>query len=135
MDGVVATRSVLVADAAMTGLVPGVRIIAGPLPLNITLPAISLESISKVDLNIPAPGSTRFVRERVQVTVHAKNYPEQKAILRAVRHAAADKLFPTVAGISGITIHTESAGPDFMSEDASIWMGSQDLMVKYTEER
>lgn len=135
MDGVAAVRSVLAADAALIALVPAARIIAGPLGLNAVLPAISLESISKVDMNLPSPGATRFVRERVQVTVHAKNYLSQKAILRAVRHAAADKLYPEVPGISGVTIHTESAGPDFMSEDASIWMGSQDMMVKYTEER
>lgn len=135
MDGVAAMRSVLVADAAMTALVPVSSILAGPLPLNDALPALALQSVSKVDRNIPAPGATRHVRERVQVTVAARNYPEQKSILRAVRHAAADKLDPSVVGLEGVTIHTESAGPDFMAEDASIWMGAQDFILTYTEQR
>jgi hypothetical protein len=135
MDGVAVVRSVLVADTALVELVPASRVIAGPLPLNVTLPALSLLSISKVDRNLPAPGATRFVRERVQVTVQARNYPEQKSILRAVRHAAADRLNVVANGLEAVTIHTESAGPDFMSEDASIWLGSQDFIVTYLETR
>lgn len=135
MDGVAAVRSVLVADSAMTALVPAAKIIAGPLPLGIQPPAVSLQSISKVDLNVPSPGATRMVSERVQVTVMAANYPSQKSILRAVRHAAADQLYPTVPGISGVTIHTDSAGPDMTNDESSLWIGSQDFFAKYTEQR
>jgi hypothetical protein len=145
MDGVTAARSVLVADTALVTLVPNYtpagetaprsRIIAGPAPLGTPLPFVMLESVSKVDLNIPSPGADRFVTERVQVTVVARNYPEQKAVLRAVRHAAADKLNPAVTGITGITIHTDSAGPDFYDPDYAGWRGSQDFRVKYTEQR
>jgi len=139
MDGVAAVRSVLVADVALLTLVPNVggksQVIAGPMAIGTTLPAIGLQSISKTDLNIPSPGTHRFVTERVQVTVMAGNYRSQKDILRAVRKAAADQIYPTVAGISGVTIHTEGAGPDFMNEAGSIWLGSQDFVVRYTEER
>jgi hypothetical protein len=135
MDGVAAVRAALVADTALAGLVPDDRVIAGPLPLNVTLPALSLMSISKVDLNTPAPGATRFVRERVQVMVYARNYPQQKEVMRAVRHAAADKINFSAGEIRNVTIHTDSAGPDLMTEDASVWIGSQDLMTTYTEQR
>ena len=134
MDGVAAVRSVLVADGTVTGLVPVGRIIAGALPQGFTLPAIALESISKMDRNILHPGSDRHVNERVQVTVLAKTYPSQKAILRAIRHAAADT-FPTVTGMSNVTIHTDGAGPDLINEDASIRIGTQDFRVDYTETR
>ena len=134
MDGVAAVRSVLVADGTVTGLVPVGRIIAGALPQGFTLPAIALESISKMDRNILHPGSDRHVNERVQVTVLAKTYPSQKAILRAIRHAAADT-FPTVTGMSNVTIHTDGAGPDMINEDASIRIGTQDFRVDYTETR
>ncbi len=133
MDGVAAVRSVLVADAAMTDLTP--RIFAGPAPLGTALPFVMLSSISVVDMNIPSPGADRFVTERVQVTVVGRNYPEQKALIRAVRHAAADKLYPAVPGISGVTIHTDTGGPDFYDEDYAGWRSSQDLKVKYTEQR
>lgn len=135
MDGVAAVRSVLAANGALTALVPAAKIIAGPLPLNTAAPAITLQSISIVDRNLPNPGVKRHVVERVQVTVLAPNYPSQKNILRAIRKAAADKFYPAVSGIDQVTIVTESAGPDFMNEQASLWLGSQDLRVTYNELR
>src|ERR1044072_7272674 len=118
MDGIAAVRSVLVADAGVTALVPAAKIVAGPLPLSTQPPALSLTMASLVDRNIPAPGLTRHVTERGQVTVLARNLPEQKNILRAVRDAAADQFNPVVPGISGVRIQTEGGGPDFMNEEA-----------------
>ena len=135
MDGVAAVRSVLVADSAVTDLVPAARVFAGPAPLGTVLPFVMLESISKQDRNLPSPGATRFVTERVQVTVVAASYPSQKTTLRAVRHAAADKINPAVAGLSGVTIHTDTGGPDFYDADYSGWRGSQDFRTRYTETR
>lgn len=135
MTGVVAVRTALVADAALIAIVPASRIISGVLPQNITLPAISLQSISKVDRNIANPGTYRHVSERVQVTVLAANYPAQRTLLDAVRRAAADNLGTVVSGLSRVTIHTEGAGPDFMNEAANIYQGSQDFRVTYSEER
>ena len=135
MDGVAAVRFVLVADTALVALVPTDRIVAGPLPLGMGVPAISLHRVSGSDLNLARPAAKRFVTEHVQVTVLAADYPSQKAILRAVRHAAADQLYPAVPGISGVTIHTEGAGPDFMNAAATLWQGSQDFAVKFSETR
>lgn len=135
MDGVAAIVTVLTADAALTALVPSARIQAGVLPQGTMLPAISVTSVSKNDRNIPAPGANRHVTERVQVTVLAANYDSQKQVLRAVRKAAADKIDASVSGISGVTIHTESAGPDFMDEAATIYLGSQDFRVAFSEAR
>jgi hypothetical protein len=135
MDGVAAIRSVLVADAPVVALAPVARIFEGPAPLGTALPFVMLESISTVDLNIPSPGADRFVTERVQVTVVAKNVPERQAVKRAVKRAAADKINPPVPGISGVTIHTDSAGPNGYDPDYAGWRGSQDFRVKYTEQR
>jgi len=135
MDGVAAVRVALIADAAMIALVPTARIFAGPAPLGTPLPFVMLESISKTDRNIPAPGATRHVRERVQVSVVGLNYPQQKQLLRAVRHAAADRINVAVTGLTNVTIHTDSAGPDFYDVDYAGWRGSQDFMTKYLETR
>lgn len=134
MSGVIAVRQVLVANAALTTLVPAGRIGAGVLPQGTPLPGISLESVSANDRNLPNPGVTRFVVERVQVTILANDYDSVQAILQAVRKAAADT-FPTVAGLMRVTIHTESTGPDFMNEQASIFMRSQDFRVTYSQAR
>ncbi|GFE73451.1 DUF3168 domain-containing protein [Novosphingobium sp. TCA1] len=135
MDGVAALRAVLVANADLTAIAAPDNISAGPRPAGMPLPSVMISRVSATDRNIPSPGMTRHVRERVQVTVLARNYPEQKALLRAVRHAAADRVGLDVPGVSNVTIHTEAAGPDFMSEDTSIWIGVQDFIVTYTETR
>lgn len=133
MTGVVAVRAALAADTALTALVPVEKIVTGPIPQDTALPALSLESISTVDLNIPSPSGTRFVTERVQVTILANTEPQRRAVKAAVKKACADKLNVTVSGLSSVSIHTLSAGPDMMSEDASVWQASQDLRVKYNE--
>lgn len=133
MDGVSVVYSLLVNDAELIALVPAAKIMAGPLPLNTQAPAISIASVSQSYLNMPSPGASKFTTERVQVTVLARNYPEQKTILREVKSAAADKM-PTIAGLEYVTVHTDSAGPDFMNEDASLYLGSQDFRIKFNQE-
>jgi hypothetical protein len=134
MNGVIAVRSLLVADTRVTALVPVARIASGMLPQGTDLPAISLMSVSSVDRNVPAPGSKRRVTERVQVTVLAQTYPEVKAILAAVRNAAADQM-PAIDGLTDVTVHTDSAGPDFLDEETGIHMQSQDFRVAFNEAR
>lgn len=134
MNGVIAVRSLLVADTGVTGPVPIARIAAGMLPQGIDLPAISLMSVSSVDRNVPAPGPNRRVTERVQVTVLARTYPEAKAIIAAVRAAAADRM-PQIDGLSDVTVHTDSAGPDFLDEETGIHMQAQDFRVSFNEAR
>ena len=134
MNGVIAVRSLLVADTGVTSLVPVARIAAGMLPQGTGLPAISLMSVSSVDRNVPAPGTKRRVTERVQVTVLARTYPETKAIVAAVRKAAADQM-PAIDGLFDVTVHTDSAGPDFLDEETGIHMQTQDFRVSFNEAR
>ena len=134
MNGVIAVRLLLVGDTGVTALVPTARIAAGMLPQGTDLPAISLMSVSSVDRNIPAPGPKRRVTERVQVTVLARTYPEAKTLIAAIRAAAADQM-PTVDGLFDVTVHTDSAGPDFLDEETGIHMQTQDLRVSFNEAR
>ncbi len=134
MNGVIAVRSLLVADTGVTLLVPVARIAAGMLPQGTDLPAISLMSVSSIDRNIPAPGAKRRVTERVQVTVLARTYPEVKASISAVRQAAADQM-PAIDGLFDVTVHTDSAGPDFLDKETGIHMQTQDFRVSFNEAR
>lgn len=134
MNGVITVRSLLVGDARLTSLVPVARIAAGMLPQGTDLPAISLMSVSSVDRNVPAPGAKRRVTERVQVTVLARTYPEVKAIIATVRQAAADQM-PNIDGLFDVTVHTDSAGPDFLDEETGIHMQTQDFRVSFNEAR
>lgn len=132
MNGVVAVRALLAAHAPLTSLVPVAQIVAGVVPQGSALPALSLMSVSSTDRNIMKAGAVRRVTERVQVTVLAATYPAAKAILKAVRQAAADRT-PTIAGITQVTVHTDSAGPDFLDEQAGIHMQTQDFRVSFNE--
>ena len=134
MNGVIAVRSLLVADIGLTALVPLSRIAAGMLPQGTDLPAISLMSVSSIDRNVQAPGAKRRVTERVQVNVLARTYPEVKAIITAARQAAADRM-PTIDGLFDVTVHTDSAGPDFLDEETGIHMQTQDFRVSFNEAR
>ncbi len=134
MNGVIAVRNLLVGDLRVTALVPPERIAAGTLPQGTVLPAIALMSIGSVDRNIPSPGPKRRVTERVQVTVLARTYPEAKAIIAAVRAAAADRM-PQIDGLSDVTVHTDSTGPDFLDDETGIHMQTQDFRVSFTEAR
>ena len=134
MNGVIAVRSLLVGDLRVTTLVLPERIAAGTLPQGIVLPAIALTSIGSTDRNIPSPGPKRRVSERVQVTVLARAYPEAKAIITAVRAAAADRM-PAIDGLTEVTVQTDSAGPDFLDEETGIHMQTQDFRVSFNEAR
>ena len=135
MSGVKAIVSLLTGNGALTAVVPAVRIMAGVLPQGTALPHCSIMRVSATDLNIPTPATKRQVRELVQVTVLASTYPEQQQVLALVKKAAADQLYPTVSGMSGVTVHTAGTGPDFMDDAASIYIGTQDFTVIYSEER
>ena len=132
MNGVAAIRVGLVADAALIAIVPADRIAAGVLPTGTALPALSIMQVSSTDLNIPAPGAKRHVVDRVQVTALATTYVELRATLAAAKAACADS-FPTVAGISEVSILTDGAGPDFMDDEAKFYLGSQDFVVAYNQ--
>lgn len=134
MDGVAILRAILVADNALTTLVPKERISAGVLGLGTELDAISITRVSGVDLNMPSPGPDRHVTERVQATALAATYPKLRSILKAIKAAAADHV-GAIAGAADVTVHTDVAGPDFMDDQASIHMGSQDFIVGFTEPR
>lgn len=134
MSGVSIIRALLVGDAANVALVPKVRIAAGVLPKGTKLPAQSIETVTMNDRNIPAPGGWRHVSELVRVTGLASTYPQLDAVMKAQKKACADRL-PTIAGLRNITVHTAGAGPDFMDEEASIYMRSQTYRVTYSEAR
>lgn len=134
MDGAKVLHQLLTGYTPLTGLVPATRIQAGVLPQGIALPALSITTVSMVDRNLLNAEAYRLVTERVQVTVLASSYPQMKDVLRKVRAAASDR-FPTVTGLRNVTVHTDSTGPDFINESASIYLIPQDFRVTYSERR
>jgi hypothetical protein len=134
MDGTAVILARLLGDADLLALVPADQIIGDELPAGIALDAISVTHVSGADREVLAPGATRHVEDRVQVSVAAATQPRKKAILRAVKTACAD-FVGSIAGLTNVTVRTAGTGPDFFDQQASIRFGSQDFIVGYTETR
>lgn len=132
MSSVKIIRALLVADTALIALVPAVRVMAGILPQGTAWPAIGITEVGGIDHQALSAGATSHSTSRVQVTIVASSYPEQKVLLRAVRHACRDKR-GTIAGITGVSVLLGSKGPDFNDTDTGFFMQSQDFSVSYTE--
>lgn len=132
MSAVKIIRALLVADSALTALVPAARIIAGVLPQGTALPAVAVTEVSRITRNILKAGAYAQSTSRVQVSVMATTYPQQKQLLGAVRHACRDRI-GTVAGVANVSVLLDSAGPDFNDPDTGFFMQSQDFEVSFTE--
>jgi len=133
MSGVIAIRFLLANDAAVLAAVPASKIMAGVIPLDTVLPAIGISHISTVERNTVAMNSAEVMAtERVQVTVEAKSYADQKSILELVRKACPNT-HGTVNGIAVDSILPEIAGPDLRDDDLLIFVQSRDFIVKFIE--
>lgn len=133
MSGVGIVRTLLAANAPLVAVVPPARIMAGDLPPNTSLPAIDIRKVSDVShRHMKMPASGNHWAERVQVTVHAATYPQQRSILALVR-AGLPSTRGAVGSYSCDSISMDLGGPDMFDPDASIYSGSQDFIVRYIE--
>lgn len=131
MSDVIAIRHLLANHAPLTAVVPAANIQPGPMPLGTTIPAISIAHISGV-WNSQVSTQGRQCTARVQVTVKAATYPQQKQIIALVR-AAVPRTRGVVNGVSVDSIQRLPDGPDFGDDDVGIFMQTQDFMVRYNE--
>lgn len=133
MSAVKVMRALLQAHPALTALLPGEKIVAGTVPQATVLPAIGIKEVGSNEFSTIAQQELgTLVRSRVQVTVYAKSYPEQKRLLQAA------KLGPgiytgIIAGVPVRSVRRGDVGPDFCDEDAGIYEQSRDFFVSYIE--
>lgn len=133
MSSVVTIRRLLVANSALTAIVPSAKIFAGVVPLNAVLPAIGVTSVSAVPRNTASMKEPdRMATSRVQVTVFTKSYPQKKQLLNLVRQAV-----PNTNGMVGsvmvLSVLPDIVGPDLDDTDAQIYSQSRDYKVSYIE--
>lgn len=131
MDAVAVMRALLAAYAPLVALV-GTKIHAGDVPLD-EAPAVGIREISRVEQNtVGRAGEKTLVTARVQVTVYAKSYRDQKAVLNAAR------LGPgvhngTVADVQVLSVLREGVGPDLSDPAAGSFEQSRDFKISYRE--
>ena len=131
MSGVAICRTLLSANSALTAVVPAIKIMAGVIPLNTVLPAVSVAQISAMSHNdIAMDSSPKLITERVQVTVMCKSYPQQKQLLVLVK-AALQNTYAVVAGFQCYSIIDDIEGPDIQDVSLDIYFQSCDFMVRF----
>jgi hypothetical protein len=131
MSDVKAIRYLLANNSSLTAAVPADRI-ASDLPQGVALPAIEVSHISTSYRHTIASDGRDQCRSRVQVTVHASSRPSQKAIQALVR-GALPRLRGLVNGVDVDSILKDAIGPDLRNDEITVFSGSQDFFITYTE--
>lgn len=132
MSDVKVIRYLLATSAGLTAVVPSARILAGRVPQGTTLPALCVQHVSTVRRHAVAATAVKLCTARVQVTVYASTYVQQKEIMTLVR-AALPQTRGTVNGVEVDSIHHELDGPDFDDDTTEIYMESVDYKVTFHE--
>jgi hypothetical protein len=146
MSGVAVIRHLLANNSAVTtalGAGPPVatsRIMAGDLPLNTVLPAISIAQVSGIPrLTVAMTEPNRLNTDRVQVSVLFKGpqgspagtgYPGVRALLVLVL-AACPNQRGTINGVAVDSILPDIEGPDLADVATALYSGSRDFIVKW----
>ena len=131
MSGVAVIRGLLAANSALVAVVPASKIMAGVIPLGTALPAISLAQISGMARqSISRTQAKRYCTDRVQVTVMAKTYGQQKQVLALVQ-AACPNTRGTVNAVACESVIDDAVGPDVFDAEANLYFQSQDYLVSY----
>lgn len=140
MSGVAVIVSLLKASTAITALVPAAKIMAGDLPLNTVLPAISVTEIdAQPRLTVAMNEPNRMHTERVQVSVLFKGpqgtpagtgYPGVYSVMKLLL-AACPHTHGTVNGITVVAIQPDTEGPDLSDDATALYSRSRDFIVKW----
>lgn len=128
MSGVAIARAMLVDDSELKKRV--VTIMAGNLPINTQLPAILIRQISGQEFQLLNRNVTQLVTERIQVTVLATTYLEQKGIIGMIR-AAMKPIRGDVNGFYVDSIRPDIDGPDLYTESPITFEQSIDYMIRF----
>lgn len=132
MSDVKVVRYLLANNSGLIAVVPATKIMAGVIPQGTVLPAIAVSHVSTVRQQLISAGVTQLCTSRVQITVHARTYVEQKSVLALVR-SALPRTHGAVSGVNVDSLVHNLDGPDFRDDEAGIFMGSVDYMVTFNE--
>jgi len=131
MSAVTIMRALLLGHAPLVALVPPARIVAGDVPDG-DLPAIGIREISGIERDTVARAGSSLITSRVQVTVYAASYPQQKAILKAAK-LGAGVFTGQVAGYAVRSVLRDMIGPDLGNPAIPTFEQSRDFKVAFIE--
>lgn len=133
MSGTAIVRSLLAARPSVTSLVPVAKIYSGTIAQGAITTAISVRPVSSNEFWTTARNlQTKMIRERIQVTAYAKDFPTLERILKACSLGAGVHT-GTILGYKVRSIMPESVGPYIEATDDGIHEQSRDFMVTFME--
>lgn len=133
MSGVAIIRQLLADRAEMLAVLPAAKVIAGTIPQNTVLPALGVSEVSSNEQWTTARNlRVKMIRERVQVTIQAKDYSTMKRLLK-VASLGAGVHTGMVKGISVRSVLPDGVGPEIPVGDDGIYEQSRDFMVTFIE--
>jgi hypothetical protein len=132
MSGVAIAGELLRGSMALTTFVPVAQIKAWELPQGTTGKSIVVKRVSRRKHQFLDAQQVWLVTERVQATVRAGSGADRETIVRLGERACADKT-GTIAGFGNVAVQALGAGPDFMDEAGTVFMGSFDLQISFNE--
>lgn len=130
MSGVAIIRKLLVNDSNVLLAVPATRIMAGALPINSSLPVISIRQISGIEFKTVKRSEINTATDRVQVTALASTYVQQKEIIELIRNAIVTSR-STINGFDVDSIDHDLDGPDLYTDNPVIYEQSIDYIVRF----
>jgi hypothetical protein len=133
MSAVSVMVALLQAHSPLLAFVEPENIVAGTVAQGARLPAIGVREISAIEeqtVDGNEPGA--LVRARVQVTVHAKSYPAQKALIAATKLGSGAHS-GVIAGVTVRSVLRDLVGPDLSDDDAEIYEQSRDFKIVFIE--
>lgn len=122
--------ALLCADPELMALVPVDRIMPGY--VEGPLPAIGIREISGIEQDTVSRAGNSLVTARVQVTVYATSYPQQKAILKAAKLGTGTHT-GQIAGYAVRSVLRDSVGPDLGDPAVPTFEQSRDFKVTFIE--
>ncbi len=130
MSGVAIIRSILANNGNLVSAVTIDKIIAGVAPINTSLPVLTVTQISGIEYQLIKQVGVQLVSDRVQVTVLANSYVQQKQLLELVRSAVSSTR-GTINGFPVDSIVRQIDGPDLYSDDPVMYEQSIDYIVRF----
>ncbi len=129
MTGMEIVGELLRANAAVTAMVSAEWIKGGALPDNAPLPSLLVRTVSLTDDQPLRRGPMVRSTARIAVTVRARDYREQRAVIKAVR-TVCNGFTGDLAGAERIAILTSGLGPDLNGPNGSFEQ-TQDFRVTF----
>ncbi|MFM7010838.1 MAG: DUF3168 domain-containing protein [Betaproteobacteria bacterium] len=124
--------TLLTGSSQVTALV-GLKIYPGLIPQNTTMPALTYELVSGVDIApINAQAGGVIMRSRVQISALARTYAEVKTIHEAIRCAL---LFKSglISDVQVLAITRELIGSDERDDESGLYMQAVDYLLTHDE--